>query len=226
MSELEFKSAHRRNLPHYQPLGGTFFVTGCLSGSLPKSVLDWYKREKQRFTAQSHALPVSDRAKQELELQRQWFLRIEDALHKAETGPTWLKDDRVAKIVKDAMHFYDEKRYRLDAYCVMRNHFHLVLAPVPITEWDETKALTDNLHDTERDYSLSKIMHSIKSFTSKEANKVLERSGTFWQGESHDRAVRDHQEWERTIAYVINNPVKAGLVAQWEDWPHTYLRPM
>ena len=124
------------------------------------------------------------------------------------------------------MHFYDGKRYRLDAYCVMPNHFHLVLAPLPITEWDETKELTDNLRDTEQDYPLSKIMHSIKSFTSKEANKVLQRNGTFWQGESHDRAIRDHQEWERTIAYVINNPVKAGLVAQWEDWPHTYLRPM
>ena len=223
---MEFKSAYRRNLPHYQPVGGTFFITGCLSGSLPRSILDWYKTEKQRFAAESKTLPGSELAKQELELRRQWFIRIEGALHKAETGPTSLKDERVAKVVKDAMHFYDGKRYRLDAYCVMPNHFHLVLAPLSITEWDETKPLKDNFRDTEQYYPLSKIMHSIKSFTSKEANKVLERSGTFWQDENYDRAIRDHAEWARTIAYVINNPVKAGLVAQWEDWPHTYLRPM
>src|SRR5258708_32014815 len=99
MGELEYKEFYRRNLPHWQPLGGTLFVTCCLSGSIPQSTLDWYKKAKRHFLATASAFANSERAERELELQRQWFARIEGALHKAEVGPTWLKDERVAKLV-------------------------------------------------------------------------------------------------------------------------------
>ena len=46
----------------------------------------------------------------------------------------------------------------------------------------------------------------------------MHRSGVFWQDESYDHIVRDQAELERTIKYVLNNPVKAGLVDDWEKW--------
>ena len=46
--------------------------------------------------------------------------------------------------------------------------------------------------------------------------------GSFWQAESYDHVVRNG-ELERIISYVLENPVKAGLVEDWEQWPYTYL---
>jgi hypothetical protein len=40
-----------------------------------------------------------------------------------------------------------------------------------------------------------------------------------WQAESYDRSVRDNRESNRTEGYIENNPVKAGLVANAEDYP-------
>jgi REP element-mobilizing transposase RayT len=71
---------------------------------------------------------------------------------------------------------------------------------------------------------LDVIMHSLKSYTANEANKLLKRSGAFWETESYDHVIRDEREYYRTIAYVLNNPVKAGLVRNWRDWPWSYKR--
>jgi type I restriction enzyme M protein len=63
-------------------------------------------------------------------------------------------------------------------------------------------------------YSLDGILHSWKSFTAKEANKVLARTGAFWQPESFDHLIRDEQDFTHAVEYVLNNPAKAGL----SDW--------
>ena len=52
-----------------------------------------------------------------------------------------------------------------------------------------------------------------------------EKKGAFWQHESYDHVVRNEKEFERILAYIVNNPVKAGLVADWQDWPYTYMAP-
>lgn len=59
---------------------------------------------------------------------------------------------------------------------------------------------------------LSKIMHSLKSYTANEANRFLGRTGPFWQRESYDHLVRDDRELVRIAEYIAHNPVKAKLV--------------
>ncbi|MBF9223056.1 hypothetical protein I2H31_18280 [Hymenobacter sp. BT662] len=71
---------------------------------------------------------------------------------------------------------------------------------------------------------LVKTLQRLKSYTATRANKVLGRTGAFWQAESYDHVVRNG-ELERVLAYVVENPVKAGFVEDWEQWPHTYLAP-
>jgi REP element-mobilizing transposase RayT len=56
------------------------------------------------------------------------------------------------------------------------------------------------------------------------ANRELGRQGPFWQDESHDRVVRNENELNRVIQYVLDNPVKAGLVQTWEEWLWSYVR--
>ena len=67
------------------------------------------------------------------------------------------------------------------------------------------------------------IMKSIKGYSAREANKILGRKGSFWQTESFDHIVRNEDELNRIVKYVIMNPVKAGLAEKWQNWEHTYL---
>ena len=67
-------------------------------------------------------------------------------------------------------------------------------------------------------------MGSLKKHTALEANKVLHRTGAFWQHESYDHVIRDSKELERMIWYVLYNPVKAGLTDSWEKWRWTYCK--
>jgi REP element-mobilizing transposase RayT len=129
------------------------------------------------------------------------FLLMDRELDRARYGPTWLEDDRLAKIVADSLGYGADKLglYRLSAYVVMSNHVHVLLWPIA---------------------RLSRITKSIKAYTARECNKVLARTGeTFWQDESFDHAVRNEDEFYRIKRYIERNPVKAGLVESAEEWP-------
>ena len=71
-------------------------------------------------------------------------------------------------------------------------------------------------------YIVTKILQDLKSKTALKANKILNRSGAFWQHESYDHVVRDEKELRRIVEYVLNNPVKAGFCEKWEDWQWSY----
>ena len=47
MSHFQYQRAYRRNLPHIQPPGATFFMTFRLAGSLPQTVVRQWNRERQ-----------------------------------------------------------------------------------------------------------------------------------------------------------------------------------
>jgi len=81
----------------------------------------------------------------------------------------------------------------------MPNHVHLLCTPLA-------------------GYLLADIMHSIKSFTSTEANKILNQKGRFWQKEYFDRYIRNGRQFARTVLYIENNPVRANLCDKAEDW--------
>ena len=70
---------------------------------------------------------------------------------------------------------------------------------------------------------LSEIMHRLKGRSARECNLLLGRSGSFWEHESFDRVIRDGR-FDATVRYVLNNPVKIGLVSRWEDYEWNYCR--
>ncbi len=63
-------------------------------------------------------------------------------------------------------------------------------------------------------------MHSFKSFTSQKANKIINRKGKFWQEDYFDRFIRNYEHFEKTLNYIENNPVKAGLCEKPSDWKY------
>jgi len=205
---LGYKSFYRRNLPHIQPLNTALFLTFRLAGSLPIEVLGRMADERRLLEKALRNDPVESQSRFR-DLSRRHFAMLESWLDKTVVGPTWLADDRVAGVVVEALHHRDGKKYRLDSYSVMPNHVHSVFAPETQTNAPE---------------SLSSIMHSLKRNTAKRANQILSRSGSFWEHESFDHYIRNRTEWKRVIQYVLQNPVKAGLVKTWEEWPWNYLR--
>jgi putative DNA methylase len=125
-------------------------------------------------------------------------IRAEEYLN-AGYGACYLSDPRIACLVEDALFHFDGKRYRLIAWVVMPNHVHVMIEI--FVGW-----------------SLDKILHSWKSYTATEANKVLQRKGKFWFREYFDRYIRDERHFANAVNYIHENPVKAGLVEKAEDW--------
>lgn len=139
-------------------------------------------------------------------------------------GPVWLSDSRVARVVAESLEFQDGKVYRLDAYCIMSNHVHVVFKPFLDERSISNKEGAERLSLESGDATLGVIMHSIKSYTANRANRLLCRSGPFWETESYDHFIRNESEYRRVIAYVLNNPVKAGLIKDWREWQWSWKR--
>jgi putative transposase len=119
----------------------------------------------------------------------------------------------VAEIVAEALHYRDGKVYRLHAFSIVPNHVHVVFKPLPVIG-----------SDYPADQALASIMQSLKGYTAFKCNRLLGREGEFWAHESYDHFIRDSHEWHRILAYVLNNPVKAGYVERWREWKWSYCR--
>ena len=191
---------HTRNtLPHIKREGGTYFVTFRLHGTLPAELIRQLKAEREVIIEQalSAKRPLTWPEQEEL---FRWYSTRVDTYLDAGHGECFLKQPAIADLVADALRFFDGERYALHAWVVMPNHAHAVVWPkCPVT--------------------LSTILHSWKSFTATEANKVLDQVGKqFWQTESYDHLIRDDMDLARCCEYTIMNPVKAGLCKRPEDW--------
>jgi REP element-mobilizing transposase RayT len=185
---------NRGHLPHWEASGATYFVTFRLADSLPQHALKriLFAREDIPSTAAQMGREISDS-----ERKRLWKLhtrRIEKYLD-AGAGACSLENGAVAKVVADSLRQFHGVRYQLFAWCVMPNHVHVIF-----------RMLSGN--------TLPAILHSWKSFSAKQANEILHRSGEFWQREYYDRLIRDISEFHRAVQYVVDNPNKAGL----KDW--------
>jgi REP element-mobilizing transposase RayT len=228
----EEKIYYRRNLPHYQPSHASYFITFRLAGSLPNEVIIKLKKEYELEEQRLIAINEPDTKRTAIEEHRKrYFNRFDDFLDKYSDSHKWLSDDRVAQVVADAIHFRDTKEYELIAYCIMPNHVHMVADVERSDNSDVERTLVRSEQDdrTEvrstvsyKNYKLTKMLRKIKGSTARECNKILNRSGAFWQHESYDHVIRNDKEFADIISYVLNNPVKAGFVDDWKKWKWSY----
>jgi len=215
--EISFTMSHnpeycRRHLPHWQPKGAVFFVTFRLKGSLPVEVIKSLREQREQEKRDLLRLPPHQRHQQDDLDERHYFGRWDALLDNTGFGPGWLGQAEIAEIVKEAFRYRTDRDFELFAYSIMSNHVHAVFEPL------ESEYLPDPL-------PLSRIMQSFKRHTARQANLLLGRQGAFWQDESYDHVIRNEAEFQRVVYYVLENPVKAGLVPDWEAWPYSYLKP-
>lgn len=232
MPSLEYKPFSERHRPHIHPAGATLFITYRLAGSIPQPVVraykakkEWLETERKRARRTAMVSPESEEWIIRIEqFHREWFAKFEDILHKAKTGPMWMKDDQVAAKVAESLHSLDGDAYCLDAYCVMSNHVHTVFRPL-LSEAELMESVDDDGHVVflSEHPGLPKIMQSLKGRSARECNLALSRTGQFWEHESFDHIIRQGK-LASTIKYVLNNPVKAGLVKDWREWRWSYCR--
>jgi putative transposase len=71
-------------------------------------------------------------------------------------------------------------------------------------------------------HPVSSIVRYVNGSTARKANLVLGRGGAFWHHDNYDHVVRDEAELSRIVAYVLDNPVKAGLAGSRGEWDWNY----
>ncbi len=89
--------------------------------------------------------------------------------------------------------------FRLHAYCLMTNHFHLLLQTI--------------------DHSLSQTMQYFKTMYATWVNRRTIHVGHAFQGRFHSIPVEKDNYFTTVARYIHLNPVKAGIVQKPEDYP-------
>lgn len=201
---------YRRRLPHIHPEGRIFFITFSLVNAIPVDVLERLKAEREQELCQ-----VSPA--QYYTIQKKHFGKYDAWLDRCENSPRWLEKAEIASIVANEIQRMKGERYSLIAYCIMPNHVHLLLELLsPIKAQHDGRTAK---------YPLTDTLRLLKGRTARACNLAVHRDGQFWQHESYDHFVRDEAELGRIIAYILHNPVKAGLVKEWGEWAFSYVSP-
>jgi putative transposase len=176
-----------KDIANCVPAARPIFLTWRLHGSLPNGF--------------AGCLPPRARL-----LDSEEFRYVDRILDRAECGPKWLQDTRVASCIVNRLnrgqtgfHHYD-----LHAYVIMANHMHMLLTPhVPM------RTLSDGL----------------KGAIARMANRMLARRGErFWEDDSFFSWLRDGSQVIRVKNYIEHDPIQAGLVSKPEDWPWSSAR--
>lgn len=171
----------------------SYFVTFRLADSLPATALQRIRSEALLSVRTTANVPAADKHELLTQLTAQKVERHLDL--DLGRGACHLAKPQIADVVVSALQHFDGTRYRLQAWCVMPNHIHVLFQLSP----EET---------------LPPILHSWKSFTAKKCSSMLGTSGAFWQKEYYDHLVRNEGDLRRIAQYIVDNPIKAG----WKDW--------
>ncbi len=212
------KGWHSRGyVPHFDVSGLYQAITYRLGDSLPKET-----RRKKRSAGAPPALSGSPAERRQ---------QVEEELNKG-YGACILRDQEIAKIVVDAWKHFDGQRYELVAYVVMPNHVHVLIKTYegfPLSKvvhsWKSftAHAICKHLQRCGRDARAPE--HSIRVMDACAPPLIDGRDAyaptptKVWQNDYFDRFIRDEQHFAQAIAYIHENPVKAGLCGQASEWP-------
>jgi len=107
----------------------------------------------------------------------------------------------LGEIVADEIERSDRSSQTLTiAWVVMPDHMHWLFQ---LRQWQ----------------SLSAVVKQVKGRSSYRINRVRRSSGRVWQPGFHDHAIRKEESLQNIGNYIVQNPVRAGLVENPEDYP-------
>jgi REP element-mobilizing transposase RayT len=181
-------SIGRRRLPHRRQFGAAYFITFRLADSLPQGLLHQWRHERAIWLRWH---PETWGADEQREYQERFVHRIQEWLD-AGMGACHLRRPNIREQVERCLLHFDGTRYVVDAFVLMPNHVHALIAPAHGNDF-------------------STVLQGIKGVSANECNKLLGRKSTFWMDESYDHIVCDTKELAAFRNYITKNPKKAGL---------------
>ena len=123
----------------------------------------------------------------------------------------WILPKDVRSVVLDCCLHDEGTKIELQVAVVMPDHVHLIFTPLVC----ERKMAV---------WPLAEITDAIKGASAHRVNQALQRKGRVWQAESFDHVLRSSESLEQKVRYLLENPVRRGLVHKWEDYPWTWCR--
>jgi len=87
----------------------------------------------------------------------------------------------------------------LSVYCFMPDHLHLVVS-------------------IRGEKSIFDLMAAFKSYATRDS-RAFGFKGRIFQPRFHDHFIRTPENFENSIMYILNNPVRKGLVADYSEYP-------
>jgi len=248
---MEKKEFYKHNLPHFQQPGQAYFITWSLKDAVPQKALIRYTRKLELLKSQiagagaansdspdfkkrgsetaspdkkcgsetaspdkkrgsETASPELEKLKIEYYTLRKKYIKAYDDLLDADRNPHInLSKPEHTKVIIETLKFWDGVKLENYAFCVMSNHVHWVFR---VFEKDKNG----------KPVYLQDILYSVKRFSASRINVLENRKGELWQKESFDTTIRDEKHLVRAIEYTLNNPVSAGIVKEWKDWPGSW----
>jgi REP element-mobilizing transposase RayT len=128
------------------------------------------------------------------------------------TDHRWVLPARVRSMVLECCLHDNGAKFDLRVAVVMPDHVHMIFTP--LVNQPEMEV-----------YSLAEIMDGVKGTSAHKINKVLRRKGRVWQPESFDHVLRTSESLDAKIAYLLDNPVRLGLVDEWTNYPWLWKKP-
>jgi REP element-mobilizing transposase RayT len=200
---------HRSYLPHIQLEGQIISLTWRLAFTLPKNLL------KLQTDLEEELAEIRRENTSDLSVKYAGYIqKLEDLdtyLGKLELNDLSLCADENPQTLISAINFYAGNIYELHSYCIMPNHLHLLIRPLP--------GQGVGFH------KVSTTVQRLKSYTAKMINQKYERQGKIWHRDYFDRFIRNPDDYRNVVNYILANPVKAGLVKKAEDWKYSYYCP-
>jgi putative transposase len=112
-------------------------------------------------------------------------------------GENQLCHDSVAGMIFESVEFRQQRLdWHVTLLVLMPDHLHMLVA-------------------FPHDLSMRKTATDWKS-------RLARKTGVAWQRDFFDHRIRDHENWEQKADYIRQNPVRAGLAAQVEDWKYAW----
>ena len=128
------------------------------------------------------------------------------------TDHRWVIPTRARAIVLECCVHDNAVKFHLRIAVVMPDHVHMIFTPLGNERAMEI-------------YSLAEIMDAVKGSSAHKVNKILGRKGCLWQPESFDHVLRSSENLDAKMIYVLENPVRLGLVDDWIKYPWIWRKP-
>ncbi|MDQ8195731.1 transposase [Coraliomargarita sp. SDUM461004] len=188
-----------KQLPHMVAEFGRYAVTIRCANSLPQVIV---QQLNVIYQAQQAVGAHSEDSKL---LQRKLFLTLEKYADQG-LGFAPFADSLAAEWLQSFLASYERDGLRFSAWVIMPNHLHLLTEPVAFASVE----------------SFMNAWQAFKGMSGKELNRLLRRSGSFWQTEWYDRLIRDEVEYRKWVEYLASNPVKAGLCRERDEFSYQF----